>query len=151
MFQAAVSGHLCSQAELGQRLGRRSMKRWKSLILQMREPPLLRIPRFYFKGMDEPLSCTFVGFCDASARAYAAVVYMNIVSSEGCVTRFVASKTRVAPLSVQKKSETRTASCSLVGQTPLKCRKCTGTRKTIGGTTVFYKLQDRTLLDKGFR
>ena len=36
-----------------------------------------------------------------SARAYAAVVCMNIVSSEGCVTRFVASKTRVAPLSAQ--------------------------------------------------
>ena len=77
------------------------LKRWKGLILQMREPLLLRIPRCYFKGMGEPLSCSLVGFCDASARAYAAVVYMNIVSSEGCVARFVASKTRVAPLSAQ--------------------------------------------------
>ena len=77
------------------------LKRWKGLILQMREPLLLRIPRCYFKGMGEPLSCSLVGFCDASARAYAVVVYMNIVSSEGCVTRFVASKTRVAPLSAQ--------------------------------------------------
>ena len=67
------------------------LKRWKGLILQMREPLLLRIPRCYFKGMGEPLSCSLVGFCDASARAYTAVVYMNIVSSEGCVTRFVAS------------------------------------------------------------
>jgi hypothetical protein len=38
------------------------------------------------------------GFCDASERAYAAVVYLVVqTDSERCV-RFVASKTRVAPL-----------------------------------------------------
>ena len=41
------------------------LKRWKGLILQMREPLLLRIPRCYFKGMGEPLSCSLVGFCNA--------------------------------------------------------------------------------------
>ncbi|KAL5457182.1 hypothetical protein EMCRGX_G034427 [Ephydatia muelleri] len=93
------------------------LKRWKGLILQMREPLLLRIPRCYFKGMGEPLSCSLVGFCDASARAFAAVVYMNIVSSEGCVAR--------------------TASCSLVGQTPLKCRKCLGPEHPLGEPLCF--------------
>jgi hypothetical protein len=38
------------------------------------------------------------GFCDASERAYAAVIYLVVqTDSERCV-RFVASKTRVAPL-----------------------------------------------------
>eukprot|EP00731_Ephydatia_muelleri_P035515 Em0131g2a len=76
------------------------LKKWKSLVLQMREP-VLCIPRCYFKDISEPLSCSLVGFCDASGRAYAAVVFMSIRSAEGCVVRFVASRTRVAPLSAQ--------------------------------------------------
>ena len=39
--------------------------------------------------------------CDACARAYGAVVYLRIVTTHGSYIRFVASKTRVAPLSNQ--------------------------------------------------
>lgn len=42
--------------------------------------------------------CTLQGFCDASKDAYAAVVYLRITSSSGVSVRFVASKTRIAPI-----------------------------------------------------
>ena len=41
------------------------------------------------------------GFCDASCKAYAAVVYLLLETSAGCKVQFVASKTRVAPLKSQ--------------------------------------------------
>lgn len=39
-----------------------------------------------------------VGFCDASSKAYAAVVYLRYESEHGARSTFVAAKTRVAPL-----------------------------------------------------
>ena len=44
---------------------------------------------------------TLQGFCDASCRAYAAVVYLRIETLNGIHVRFVAAKTRVAPISGQ--------------------------------------------------
>ena len=41
------------------------------------------------------------GFCDVSRQAYAAVVYLVIETPHDCITRFVASKTRVSPLKSQ--------------------------------------------------
>jgi len=38
------------------------------------------------------------GFCDASTRAYAAVVYLVLRTNTDTTVRFVVSKTRVAPL-----------------------------------------------------
>ena len=41
------------------------------------------------------------GFCDASKKAYGAVVYLQMQTSTGNYTRFIESKTRVAPLRKQ--------------------------------------------------
>ena len=72
--------------------------KWKMLLSRMKEPLLLQIPRCYFHGVEEPHSCELVGFCDASQRAYAAVVFMKIGSAGKGAVRFVASRTRVAPM-----------------------------------------------------
>ena len=57
------------------------------------------IPRCYFSDVpDCPKSVRLVGFCDASAKAYAAVVYLRIEGETQVSVRFVAAKTRVAPL-----------------------------------------------------
>ena len=71
--------------------------KWKMLLSRMKEP-LLQIPRCYFHGVEEPHSCELVGFCDASQRAYAAVVFMKIGSAGKGAVRFVALRTRVAPM-----------------------------------------------------
>ncbi len=47
------------------------------------------------------ISCTLCGFCDASTKAYAGVVYLLLETTAGFSARFVAAKTRVAPLQQQ--------------------------------------------------
>jgi hypothetical protein len=41
--------------------------------------------------------CSLRGFCDASSKAYAAVIYLKIKATDGVRIQFVTSKTRAAP------------------------------------------------------
>ena len=67
------------------------------------ELPLLasiQIPRFYFRE-EVPLTIQLHGFCDASQRAYAAVIYIRATyPSLPPSCRLVVAKSRVAPLKV---------------------------------------------------
>ena len=57
------------------------------------------IPRCYFSDIpDCPKSVRLIGFCDASTKAYAAVVYLRIKDEAQVCVRFVAAKICVAPL-----------------------------------------------------
>ena len=47
------------------------------------------------------MSSSLCGFCDASLKAYAAMIYLVIETPDGRHVRFVASKTRVSPLKTQ--------------------------------------------------
>ena len=72
--------------------------KWESLLDSLRVQPL-SIPRSMFSGIDKSsMKCQLHGFCDASSIAYAAVVYMKIQTPLETVVRFVASRTRVAPI-----------------------------------------------------
>ena len=75
---------------------------WKTLVSDLREGHPVSIPRCYLVDMeDDAITCSLCGFCDASTRAYAAVVYL-VLRSETCTTvQFVVAKTRVAPLQTQ--------------------------------------------------
>ena len=60
------------------------------------------IPRSYYADLEEnPITHSLCGFCDASTRAYAAVVYLILKSDVNTTVRLVAAKTRVAPLQRQ--------------------------------------------------
>ena len=76
------------------------LTKWNSLLLGLEQSRTLCIPRCYFSRFAETTSCacTLIGFCDASQKAYAAVVFLRMRTADECVTHFVASKTRVAPL-----------------------------------------------------
>ena len=54
------------------------------------------IPRSYISH--QPESARPAGFCDASTKAYAAVVYLRLEHDTTVYVRLVATKTRVAPL-----------------------------------------------------
>ena len=75
------------------------LKKWKRLLAVMKDAPTISFSRCFYR---DPLcsiqSAKLVGFCDASSRAYTAVVYLKVVSDTNQVDiRFVAAKTRVAP------------------------------------------------------
>ena len=78
------------------------LQRWHQLVLGLQEMQSFVIPRCYLNGtVDGEVTSKLCGFCDASCRAYAAVVYLLLETSTGRQVRFVASKTRVAPLKSQ--------------------------------------------------
>ena len=56
------------------------------------------MPRCYFHSLDNSRECVLYGFCDASTSTYAVVIYLCVGSKQ---PDFVASKTRVSPLSQQ--------------------------------------------------
>ena len=75
---------------------------WHKLVAQLQASKPIILPRCYYTGIEgEVIENELHGFCDASARAYGAVVYLRIVTTHGNYIRFIASKTRVAPLSNQ--------------------------------------------------
>ena len=78
------------------------LRKWRSLRTGLEEAQPISIPRCYLDGVSDPLvSCTLCGFCDASLKAYAAMVYLLLETKNGCAVRFVAAKTRVSPLKEQ--------------------------------------------------
>ena len=73
--------------------------KWKSLVSSVQKCHPISIPRCYFDGLAMTVSSYCLqGFCDASKLAYAAVVYLLMDVRNSHATRFIACKTRVAPL-----------------------------------------------------
>ncbi len=78
------------------------VEEWKQLISGLEVPSPIVLPRNYISDVSENISSvTLVRFCDASTQAYAAVVYIQFKTGLQHITRFVASKSRVAPLQTQ--------------------------------------------------
>ena len=69
------------------------LKNWKRLITELKDSDAIEIPRCYVRR-EEYNGCRLVGFCDASVRAYAAVIYLVTNNQQ---VSFVTAKTRVAP------------------------------------------------------
>jgi len=62
----------------------------------------IQVPRCYFRVGRQCLLTQLHRFCDASDKAYASVVYLRTVYSDGHIqTVLIASKTRVAPFKKQ--------------------------------------------------
>ena len=75
---------------------------WNGLISDLNLAAPVSIARSYISEINDPLtSATLYGFCDASIKAYAAVIYLVLKTGTESVVRFVAAKTRVAPLQGQ--------------------------------------------------
>ena len=94
---------LC-EARLGwdQPLTGKLLEKWRCLSSSLRESQPIFTPRCYLDGIGEQdVSYSLCGFCDSSLKAYAAMIYLVIETPDGRHTRFVASKTRVAPLKTQ--------------------------------------------------
>ena len=67
--------------------------KWRSLVSNFQA---ISIPRCYLSSSEDTTN-QLIGFCDASANAYAAVVYLRRGTGEGSVS-FVAAKTKVSPV-----------------------------------------------------
>ena len=78
------------------------MEEWNNLVTDLNEAQPISLLRSYFYDIAGPItSATLCGFCDASTKAFAAVIYLLLRSENKSVVQFVAAKTRVAPLQSQ--------------------------------------------------
>ncbi|XP_068691801.1 uncharacterized protein [Montipora foliosa] len=72
---------------------------WHKLLNGLESVTALSLPRRYFQGVqDKVVSCSLHGFGDASSKAYAAVIYLQVTTTVGSYVKLVASKSRVAPV-----------------------------------------------------
>ena len=78
------------------------LRKWRTILDELKFPSdFVRIPRCYFQG--KAIEIQIHGFfVDASNRAYAAVLYLRSVYTDGRIlVRIVASKSKVAPIKKQ--------------------------------------------------
>ena len=79
-----------------------TLSNWKKLLKELETLSEIRISRYYLIPLKKIVTVQLHGFSDASTRAYAAVVYLRCVYSDGVVDVYlVISKTRVAPIKGQ--------------------------------------------------
>ena len=72
---------------------------WKKLLKELETLSEIRIPRYYLIPVKKVITTQLHGFCDAFTQAFAAVVYLRGVYSDGIVdVNLVTSKMRVAPI-----------------------------------------------------
>ena len=94
---------LCTEKlDWDQPLREEMIKTWNSIFEELRPLGYVKIPRCYFYPGSSGIDVQLHAFSDASERAYAAVVYLRVVYSDGRIeTRLIASKTRVSPIKKQ--------------------------------------------------
>ena len=60
------------------------MEEWNKLVFNLQQVQPITIARCYFNGVSEPvISHSLIGFCDASLKLYAAVIYLKIQTVSG--------------------------------------------------------------------
>ena len=86
-------------------LDEETRKEWDRWLRSAERYSRIEFPRCYHPNLAESTCVMLIGFCDASEKGYAAVVYLRMVttilSKENVGCSLVASKTRVAPLKKQ--------------------------------------------------
>ncbi|XP_050538460.1 uncharacterized protein LOC126903928 [Daktulosphaira vitifoliae] len=73
------------------------MERWTMFLDELEDLKTIRIPRVICSP--SPKQVTLCGFCDASTKGYAALVYLHSVDDTGNINvRLIGSKTKLSPM-----------------------------------------------------
>ena len=89
---------------------------WKEVITAFSIAGPVTIDRCYLTTEFNIIIYSLRGFCDASSKVYSAVIYLLIETDCGGSIKFVAAKSRVAPLSTQTIPRLELLSCLLLAR-----------------------------------
>ena len=79
-------------------LSKEKLSKWNHICENLESISTYHIPRYLgIKSSNHHVTYSLVCFCDASAKAYAATVYLHQDSSGNCKADLIFSKTRLAP------------------------------------------------------
>lgn len=90
---------------------------WENFLGKLEKMNIIRFPRYFFNSI--PGNITNVrlhGFCDASNDAYCAIVYAVCTVYEENISRFITSKTKVAPIKKLSIPRLELLSCLLLAE-----------------------------------
>ena len=105
------------------------LMKWQSMMTDLQTAQQIRIPRFLLCDIHHQVqSYSLIGFCDASKKAYAAVVYLRVKILDRFYVNFLASKTRVNPPETTDHPKTRTLIRSAIGKIVTQCEEGTGAK-----------------------
>ena len=85
---------------------------WEETVQMLQQLSELQIPRFV-SWKDTNVSYQILTFCDASAKSYAAAVYLRAETKDSIQNNLVFSKMRLAPCDLGKKRKTKAKQLSL--------------------------------------
>ena len=88
------------------------LSKWTDIVSRF-QGIVITLPRCYIPSLGTTPAYVLQGFCDASTAAYAAVVYLCVGSESA---HFIASKTRVSPLTQQSIPRLELLSCLLLAK-----------------------------------
>ena len=122
---------------------------WKLLVSDLKIAPRLSLPRNYLSELTDPtVSATLCGFCDASTKAYAAVVYLVLKTETRSSVQFVAAKTRVAPLKGQTIPRLELLSALLLSKLNCFCPRQSAAPDPIFEHKMLHRFPGGPLLDR---
>ena len=106
----------------------RLLEEWEALASDLQQSPPVSIPRRCTGAEDVTVrSYALDGFCNASLKAYAAVVYLRVETESSTYSHLLCSKTRVAPLKKVTIPRLELLSALLLARL-ISTVTCTGTR-----------------------
>ena len=85
---------------------------WEEIVQILQQLSKLQIPCFVSQK-DANVSYQILTFCNASAKLYAAAVYLRVVSQGLVQVNLVLSKMRLSPCDIEKKRKTKSKQLSL--------------------------------------